>query len=367
MTENMTIVHNACLEYKKGMPYAVYTYAIADFDVPYVPTFHLYAAFLDNGTGIRRSEEGFGESVKKFIKPEKEEQVMINEILNDEKLYNRQVSPREIYEGTDLSEYTLLKHTGIMRLKDHMPIPFDGNEVRFEIARYDTLYNNLLTSSSLPEETRNRISGKFSDLEEAELKKYNDRDCFKSTYKSLQMIIDNWLDGKIYIKNLKHFLIDADFEPTNKDKDMTVSREINIYVQNVSAVLRSEKYATMFGELGYIPEHGLRYCICNYCDNDPSNKKKLNYYVDNKDYLAKWLVNYVKGTDEKELEQKMPIKIQRDDMNLYLYQYLEDLGFKLYAAPIECIDPVNDQLGVNEMPKIVIPYKALRRFRETGQ
>ncbi len=369
MTEE-SIIHNGYFEYKKGKPYGVYSYAIADFEEAGAVLFHLYLAFLKLPFCDGNFGNNEGERIVNQVIPAKDQQTRMNDTLKKLKQVNIWVAPRDIYEGVDLNQIAYGSHDqNICRLKNDMPFVFDEDDIVFQIARYDTVSVRKWSDADDLTDMRKQIESKFEELKKVEMEKCGEPEYYKSRYTSLKKLVDNWLDGHIYIKDLNSFLGDS-YKFMLQDEDMKPLKAIDMYSKNFYAALkeREENTPGFIGDTRI--EDDCTFRIINSCDNEHAIEKKLNYYVKNKDYLAKWVVMMIKGRDITELERKSELKIMCWDINMYLLRYMQKQGFDIDGYidgynKASCYDPVNN-IDTDDAYEIVIPYEAIRRFRETG-
>ncbi|MBR4769020.1 MAG: hypothetical protein IK088_08600 [Lachnospiraceae bacterium] len=229
------IIHNASLEYRPGTPYAVYTYSIADFDYDKAPLILLYTAFLKRRKNYGRPGVEKGEKKVKYYRPDKEKKKTIDEIVNEEDRIYSLIHPKGIFEGTDLSTLLFPGHSGYngvyparFRLKDHMPIEFDEEDIVFQIARYDSVYCPVLDEPDITDKERKKILAKMTLLRDTERANFKKRDYYKSMYASLGNLIDHWLDGKILTKDINDLLKKDDLLLAKNDRDLSVFREIDL-------------------------------------------------------------------------------------------------------------------------------------------
>ncbi len=364
MSKNL-MIHKGCLEYKKGKPYAVYSYAIADFEDQYAPVFHLYLAFIKRPFCGSCSGDDAGKKVVEQVIPTKEQQTWMNETIQELKRDGRKVPPKYIYEGIGPDLLSPVIRDRIMhRLKDDMPVLFDEDEIVFQIARYDSAVDRGFFDSDNRTDIRQQMESRFDTFKKDEMKKCKAAEYYKSRYTSLQKLIDNWLDGHIYIKDINNFLGES-YLSLVQDEDVKALKAIDMYSDSFYATLQ-EIDDSFFGLIGgtWI-DSGCAYRIVNSCNNENAVMGELDYYAKNKDYLARWVVRRIKGQDTTELEKRSDLKMTVWDMNTYLSNYLYKHGFGM-AEKISCYDPVNDMDSTYEQ-EITIPYEAIRRFRETGE
>ena len=347
----MEMIHNAMLEYMPGTPYAVFTYTIADLDLNGEPVHHLYAAFIK-----REHTWAFADGAKltdrrKIIKRYrllKEMRDEINRIIKESKHGIEPVTPKDLYENG---------------IKELMPVVFDESDVVLEIARYDAVYCPKFTGIPFgtPDAEIKRLASKMYDLKQNEMVKQKEKDRHKNNYITLQKLIDNWLSGKMYIKDVNEFLEMSDFRLVKEDKELSTMRHIDMFTHDHTASLRE---AMKPGEVG-----GGQYCeysVTNTFSDPDGAKEELKYYADNKDFLARWVACKVKGKDIEELEERSHLTISGDEMISRFRDYLGTCGFRLDTAEISCYDPVND-IECSDAEAIDIPTKVIQRFRETGR
>lgn len=346
------MIHNGMLEYMPGTPYGVFTYTIAELDHEREPLYHLYAAFIKRDhtspfSGGSKAHEG--EKIIKRYRPSKEAKDEINRLIKGEHYSLEPVTPEELYG----------------KIKDHMPIEFDERDVVLQIARYDAVYCRKfsLLLAGTPDAEIKRLASKMHDFNETESLKSKERDRHRNNYISLQKLIDNWLGGKMYVKDIKRFMEPSDFKLVNADKELSAIRHIDMSSHGCTVsvhddVKREDKDIHSYREC----------CVKNTYIGAGDETKDLKCYADDRGYLAKWIVRKVKGEDTDELEAASHLIITGDEMITIFRDYLRTKGFVLGRADIfiSCYDPVNDIECINT-EVVDIPFTAIKRFRETGQ
>ncbi len=361
-------IHNARLDYRVGMPYGVFTYGLTDLDPKKeFILYSRYVAFIYNPGGLifiknngdkGGSKETVGMRMTQNYKLDNDRQRIINEIVEmADKDSRRAVSPKEIYEGMEMAELT-----DYYRIKDHLPIEFDESDVILNIAEHELIYasdNNIFQ----PLIGTTAIAG-LRQKKEQERFRYKDKNFYLSRHGSLMDLMDNWLNGRMTIKDLNAFIREDREVKPDEDQKLLSMREINIYTHDFNVTVKDDVGVDFRGNRCKWSQTTVK-SITEVYDADPARPEEMTFRLNSGRNLAGWIVKKVKGQDTASIEQGMRYVSDTEALEEHYADYMRTKGLMVSGTDIYCIDLLEDP-DIYEHD-VNVPYEALLRFRQTGQ
>lgn len=364
------LIHNGFLAYRLNSPYMAYVYGLADIDDNSLGCdYHLYVALIKISDNDYLPFEVPGAKQTQYFKAADGEMETIDRIISEEKTCGCLFTPKDIYDGANLSGYMVPDISGGYRLKNHLPMDFAEEDIVLQIARYDCLVSQtLLGKLGEPHagpgemEAARKNLEEFKSLEKEELKAPGH---FMDNYESLNSLIDHWIDGHLYIKDLENFLKKTDFVPGRDDPDLKLLRGIDVYKDRFDAVIRETSEYLLDENTEFKLTHIKERYIIETAEDDKGVTGEVKYSPGTLRDMAVRAVRYAMSSESEDDGANEHLTIKKADLSKVMSARMKKEKIPVYDETqfvftdlVYGFEPESDD--------ICLPYEALIRFRQTG-